>query len=215
MNNLDKPIATTRAADATRPGRSPWTPSVHTVASVFAVLCLALAATAAWRAWQWFDAERAARGVATARGATSDEVLETLGSTRADPGHLLAHAQRLRQQKRDDDAIRILQHLSTRNDLDPAQRYAVGYNLGNALLSSARTALAAKGEDRGYTLVELAKQRYREVLRERPDDWDARHNLEHALRLSPELEPPPERETPTNTQQFKIDGRGMRAPELP
>ena len=37
-------------------------------------------------------------------------------------------------------------------------------------------------------LIELAKQRYRDALRDRPDDWDARYNLERALWLAPEIE---------------------------
>ena len=36
------------------------------------------------------------------------------------------------------------------------------------------------------TLVELAKQGYRELLRLEPDYWPARYNLEQALRLAPE-----------------------------
>jgi len=35
-------------------------------------------------------------------------------------------------------------------------------------------------------LLEIAKQRYRDLLRENPADWDARFNLELALRAAPE-----------------------------
>jgi len=35
-------------------------------------------------------------------------------------------------------------------------------------------------------MLEIAKQRYRDLLREDPNDWDARFNLELALRLAPE-----------------------------
>lgn len=35
-------------------------------------------------------------------------------------------------------------------------------------------------------LLEIAKQRYRDLLLDNPDDWDARINLEHALRAAPE-----------------------------
>ncbi len=35
-------------------------------------------------------------------------------------------------------------------------------------------------------MLELAKQRYRDLLRVTPNDWDARYNLERALRLAPE-----------------------------
>ena len=37
-------------------------------------------------------------------------------------------------------------------------------------------------------LIELAKQSYRDLLREDPNDWDARYNLERALWLAPEVE---------------------------
>ena len=36
-------------------------------------------------------------------------------------------------------------------------------------------------------LIELAKQSYRDLLREDPGDWDARYNLERALWLAPEV----------------------------
>lgn len=60
------------------------------------------------------------------------------------------------------------------------------YNLGNLHL---RQALRA-GPDRALELlplIELAKQSYRDLLREEPGDWDARYNLERALWLAPEL----------------------------
>src|SRR5690606_41486529 len=41
---------------------------------------------------------------------------------------------------------------------------------------------------RWLPMIELAKQSYRTLLRERPSEWDARYNLELALRLAPELE---------------------------
>ena len=37
-------------------------------------------------------------------------------------------------------------------------------------------------------LVELAKQSYRDVLRDNPADWDAKYNLERALWLAPEVD---------------------------
>ncbi len=36
-------------------------------------------------------------------------------------------------------------------------------------------------------LIEIAKQRYRDLLLAKPDHWDARVNLEHALRVAPEI----------------------------
>ena len=38
-------------------------------------------------------------------------------------------------------------------------------------------------------LIELAKQRYRDLLLIDPENWNARYNLEVALRISPEIAP--------------------------
>lgn len=63
------------------------------------------------------------------------------------------------------------------------------YNLGNLHL---REALQDGADEalRSLPLIELAKQRYREVLRQQPAHWDARFNLEIALTLAPEADDP-------------------------
>ena len=85
---------------------------------------------------------------------------------------------------------------------DPAIRRNAKFNSANLYLQAA---LAARADNRAdpsaaLTLMELAKQSYREVLREHSGDWVARYNLEEALRLdpdpdteSPELSTPPSR----------------------
>lgn len=58
------------------------------------------------------------------------------------------------------------------------------FNRGNL---NFREAIGLISDHGGHiTLVELAKQDYRMALRLDPDRWDARHNLELALRLVPE-----------------------------
>jgi mxaK protein len=60
------------------------------------------------------------------------------------------------------------------------------YNLGNAYLREA----LKNGVDeaiQSLPLIELAKHNYRDLLRDNPLDWDARYNLELALRLAPEV----------------------------
>lgn len=65
----------------------------------------------------------------------------------------------------------------------PAGRAAL-FNLANAYL---RAAIAAGVDSqRGRPLMELAKQRYRDLLRLTPDSQDARFNLQRALQLAPE-----------------------------
>lgn len=61
---------------------------------------------------------------------------------------------------------------------------AAQFNLANAYLRQGmRSDLTA---DQKRPLLELAKQRYRDLLRVTPGDWDLRYNLQSALRLAPE-----------------------------
>jgi mxaK protein len=62
---------------------------------------------------------------------------------------------------------------------------AARFNLANSYLKE-----GLKSPDdpaQSGPMLELAKQRYRDLLREVPDHWGARYNLERALRLAPEL----------------------------
>jgi mxaK protein len=84
-----------------------------------------------------------------------------------------------------DAALNIYKSLtrSTRPDI----RLAALYNTGNVYMREAEKRSADEGFE-SLPLVELAKQAYRDVLRQQPVDWDARYNLERALYLAPELE---------------------------
>ena len=85
-------------------------------------------------------------------------------------------------------------------------REAALYNVGNLHLREALKAGAAT-PDATLPLVELAKQSYRDALRDEPSDWDARYNLERALQLAPEVdegtaddsEPEPDKELTITT----------------
>jgi mxaK protein len=85
------------------------------------------------------------------------------------------------------------------------------YNLGNLHMRAALKDPSAP-TDQVLPLLELAKQSYRDLLRETPSDWDARYNLERALYLSPETQedladdgPPPPREHALSTNRAKLD----------
>ena len=64
-------------------------------------------------------------------------------------------------------------------------------------------------------MLELAKQRYRDLLRLRPGDWDARYNLERALRLAPEDSEVGSAAHAGPTEQRRIKLQGSRDVELP
>ncbi len=90
-------------------------------------------------------------------------------------------------------------------------RHLALYDLGNLHMRAALKDPLATA-DQLLPLVELAKQSYRDLLRETPDDWDARYNLERALYLAPESEedvtdegPPAPKEHAISTNRAKLD----------
>jgi mxaK protein len=95
-------------------------------------------------------------------------------------------------------------------ELDALGRQAL-FNLGNMYL---RQALAGGGND-ALPLIELAKQRYRDLLRAMPDDWDARYNLERALRLAPEDQEAVAEEDNVPVERRRVMLRGMDPGDLP
>jgi mxaK protein len=65
---------------------------------------------------------------------------------------------------------------------------AARYNSANLLLRQAIELRASAEPGQALALIELAKENYRQVLRDDPEAWDARYNLERAQRLVPEPE---------------------------
>ncbi len=94
---------------------------------------------------------------------------------------------------------------------DPALRRAALYDLGNLNLREAMRRRAASPEE-ALPYLELAKQNYRDLLREDPSDWDARYNLERALWLAPESEQVAvEAAAPVHSERAITTMRGGRA----
>jgi mxaK protein len=65
------------------------------------------------------------------------------------------------------------------------------YNIGNLHVRQAIAAGNAGEKAQSLALFELAKQSYRDALALDPGYWDAKYNLERALRLAPDLASPP------------------------
>ncbi|HUF11821.1 MAG TPA: tetratricopeptide repeat protein [Longimicrobiales bacterium] len=88
-------------------------------------------------------------------------------------------------------------------DVDPELRQRALYNLGNRFLLEGRATGEAQQRDR---LLDAAVEAYRDALRLRPSDADAKWNLEMALR---EQEQPPE--SPQQDEQEQQDERDEQA----
>jgi mxaK protein len=71
---------------------------------------------------------------------------------------------------------------------DPKLGSAARYNSANLLVRQAVDVRASTQPGQAIALLELAKEYYRDVLREDPSQWDARYNLERAQRLLPDPE---------------------------
>ncbi|QSA97378.1 MxaK protein [Methylococcus sp. EFPC2] len=128
---------------------------------------------------------------------------------------LLARAAHLASLGRYDDALDIYARVSDSEEVEVRQ--AALYDLGNLQLRRAAE-LAEKLETRrAVPLLELAKAAYRGALALDPGDWDAKYNLEFAMRLLPEMarrnsggdETPPEEETRRNWTTLPGFPRGL------
>jgi mxaK protein len=128
-------------------------------------------------AWLWFEKYRANTTIAALLGGENIEI----DIAAAPPAVLLAREYYLLARDRLDEAQPVVDQAAWRSD--PDTRPALLYNIANARV---RMAFAAIGEgkfERAIALIVLAKDEYRQALRFKPEAWDARYNLDVALRL--------------------------------
>jgi mxaK protein len=150
----------------------------RTVHVLFGSTALACALLAAFNLVAVTRAERVNRAIATAAPERADPAV---------PEARFARAMALAGAGQVDAAIRAYKEKiqGPRADLALMARY----NLGNLYLREAIRG-TSEGSTPALPLIELAKQSYRDLLRIDPSFWDARHNLERALWLAPEIEDP-------------------------
>jgi len=79
------------------------------------------------------------------------------------------------------DEVALNRYRSLQDDTTLGQ--AARYNSANLLMRQAAVVRAGAQPGNAIALVELAKEVYREVLRNDPEHWAARYNLERAQRL--------------------------------
>lgn len=122
----------------------------------------------------------------------------------------LAHAIALSRAGQYTAATSAYEALLEEGPLDEIGRAAL-FDLANMTL---RQGAGDAGDAlRSPPLVEQAKARYRTLLRAAPDDWDARYNLERALRVAPEN--PADLESEQSATRNDIRLRGAKSEDLP
>jgi len=112
----------------------------------------------------------------------------------------------------EDAAVNAYRPLQGDDPLGQAARF----NSANGLLRQAIKLREGPQPGQAVPLIELAKETYREVLRNDPQHWPARYNLERAQRLLPDpedLEGGP-LEVPRNAERAATTMRGY-SPGLP
>lgn len=171
--------------------------SVHAVFGVVAAACAAITAVQAVRLERAHHVNAAIASASVAsldRSVPEAQVARAIALGRAGDyeGALLAYKAVIQGNRAD------LRHLAL-------------YNLGNLHMRAALKDPQAP-TDQVLPLVELAKQSYRDLLRETPQDWDARYNLERALYMAPEVDedtadegPPAPKEHSVSTNRAKLD----------
>jgi mxaK protein len=164
---------------------------------LFAAASIALAVPVGWQAMRLAQAERVNQAIARAA--------DPAAASPADfPEARFAHALALSTAGRYAPALAA--HKALLQGAHGPLRRAALYNLGNLHLREALKNGPERALD-ALPLVELAKQSFRDALRDDPTDWDARYNLERALWLAPEVDvqagedtpPPVERERTITT----------------
>lgn len=90
---------------------------------------------------------------------------------------------------------------------------AARFNLANAYLRHGQ--LADEGGAKTKPMIELAKQRYRDLLRQHPTHWGARYNLEFALRLAPDVSAHSSDEKNDPIKRVRVVVPGFEKQDLP
>ncbi|CAN7301928.1 hypothetical protein LJR029_004824 [Caballeronia sp. LjRoot29] len=172
----------------------------------FGLVALGCAAVAMDGALRMKHAEDVRQAVAQAG------VLTSASSHLADlPEAQLTRAMALSKAGAYADAQRLYEAL-IQDDANSELAHAAVFNLGNMYLRQA-TGEGNPGPVKSLPLLEQAKQRYRQLLRVAPGDWDTRYNLERALWRAPEETE--SADEPDIKEQHDVKLRGAQAEDLP
>ena len=143
-----------------------------------------------WRVQRWNAAIAAAADVplaalpASAASGTAAASGQHGGAIEGVPEWQFAQAHALAGHGQTEAALSLYGRLTA----DPLLGAAARLNSANLLLRQGLVQHAGAQPGQALALIELAKEGYRELLRQDPGQWPARYNLERAQRLVPDPE---------------------------
>ncbi|SIT43771.1 putative MxaK-like protein [Paraburkholderia ribeironis] len=154
--------------------------------SIHLLFAAATLCGAAWCAYQGWLLQRALdTNAAVVRASEKPSGENPNRATANDVAEVrLARAVALSKAGKYDAASNLFNELGHQEPLGETGRAAL-FDLANMYMREGIANGAGK-PGTSTPLIELAKQRYRDLLRVYPDNWDARYNLERALWLRPE-----------------------------
>jgi mxaK protein len=167
---------------------------------------VASVAALAGSGWLYYDAQRQ-NGVIQRLAGGEDVAIDIAAAPDA---VLLARAHYLLARDRIDEAQTIVDVSAARSA--PGTRAALLYNLANARLRIAIQSIEQGALDKAIASVNLAKTAYRLALRIDPEAWDAKFNLDIAMRLVrdlPQQEETVEEQSPEEPKQLWTDLPGV------
>ena len=153
--------------------------------------------------FRWWQAERLNRSIADGSIISNKEKLP--------PEALFAQGFLFAQKGDREQSIALYKRIEAGANIGLAQE--AKYNRANIYLLKAMEISAGDNPNSGMPLAELAKDTYRSILRLDPGYWDAKYNLERALRLVPDPDdsddadlPPPQQSerAPTTMRGFTL-----------
>lgn len=149
--------------------------------------CAALASALAVESWQLARALHVNRHLDQRLADAPAPAGQTAASSEDDPRLWIATARQPAGAGRIAEAAALLRRAAdaARGEL----RETALYDLGNLYLREALRVRDSGADASALPLLELAKENYRSVLLQRPDLWDAKFNLELALRVAPDPDP--------------------------
>jgi mxaK protein len=142
-----------------------------------------LAAVVGMVASGWMLASKLRENSTIDRLAAGKEV--EVDPTTAPPAVLEARSAFFLRRGRIDEAQSLLDQASER--ASPAIQVRMLYNMANARMRLAVRSIEKGDFDKAIPLVALAKSEYRSALRLDPADWNAKYNLDVAMRLVRDL----------------------------